>query len=412
MQVGAPKEIAQAKVFKGEKMAGILSRTQNGALFEYDPLYFDEARNDATRAVAYRMPLTSRRYSCSGINLHPFFAGLLPEGLRLEALQSQIKSSRDDMFSILMASRPDIIGDVWISDTGKTPKKPKPIAKLEEVLFDDLFQSSIRAANRSAPSHDLTIAGIQGKISARMISFPVKIRSRNHEYILKLTPKDYPLLVENEAFFMHMAWSCGLATAPVKLVRDRGGNAGLLVRRFDRIYDRPTKRFNRIHQEDACQFLDRYPADKYRIGLSEIAAGIEELSTAPVLEILELLKVTAFSYLIGNGDMHAKNISLITEPGTGRVRLSPAYDLLSTVPYGDLRMAIRMEGRDDNLKLRDFVAFGERFGLRPTVVQQMLDKLCRPARAHIGRVSQIGFEKKVTEQIKKLAVKRIEELTH
>jgi hypothetical protein len=48
----------------------------------------------------------------------------------------------------------------------------------------------------------------------------------------------------------------GLATAETRLVFDRDGRSGLLVTRFDRRAGR------RLHQEDACQLLDRYPADK------------------------------------------------------------------------------------------------------------------------------------------------------
>ena len=60
----------------------------------------------------------------------------------------------------------------------------------------------------------------------------------------------------------------------------------------------------------------------------------------------------AYSYLIGNGDLHARNVSLLVQPN-GRIVLAPAYDLLSTVPYGDRRLALKVEGRDDNVKRRD-----------------------------------------------------------
>jgi serine/threonine-protein kinase HipA len=84
-----------------------------------------------------------------------------------------------------------------------------------------------------------------------------------------------------------------------------------------------------LHQEDACQFLNRYPADKYRLSLREVADGLMELTTAPQIEILNLLRQYVFSYLIGNGDMHAKNISLQTlEDGT--ITLTPLYDLICT----------------------------------------------------------------------------------
>ena len=46
----------------------------------------------------------------------------------------------------------------------------------------------------------------------------------------------------------------------------------------------------------------------------------------------ELVRRLVFSVLIGNGDMHLKNWSL-RYPDRRTPELSPAYDLLSTIPY-------------------------------------------------------------------------------
>jgi serine/threonine-protein kinase HipA len=43
--------------------------------------------------------------------------------------------------------------------------------------------------------------------------------------------------------------------------------------------------------------------------------------------------------IIGNGDAHAKNFSLLFEP-SGRIALAPLYDLMSTLVYGDDRLAM------------------------------------------------------------------------
>jgi serine/threonine-protein kinase HipA len=47
---------------------------------------------------------------------------------------------------------------------------------------------------------------------------------------------------------------------------------------------------------------------------------------------IEFVRRLVFSALIGNGDMHLKNWSLIY-PDRRTPALSPAYDLLSTIPY-------------------------------------------------------------------------------
>jgi len=46
--------------------------------------------------------------------------------------------------------------------------------------------------------------------------------------------------------------------------------------------------------------------------MNQIADALMQITNAPQLEILNLLRQYAFSYLICNGDLHAKNISLQT----------------------------------------------------------------------------------------------------
>src|SRR3989338_10471379 len=116
-----------------------------------------------------------------------------------------------------------------------------------------------------------------------MISFPLKLTQTGKSYILKLNPADKNNLIQNEFCCLQLAKQCGFMVAKAKLVYDKDKNAGLLVERFDRFNQ------NRIHQEDACQFVNRYPADKYRITVNQIADAIMLIANAPQLEILNLL---------------------------------------------------------------------------------------------------------------------------
>lgn len=97
------------------------------------------------------------------------------------------------------------------------------------MLFSELLQESL--AHAAEPGAEPTIPGVQEKVSGSVISFPVQLAKRREAHILKLNPPDKPHLIDNEAFFMNMARSCGLETADVTLVRDREGHPGLLVTR-------------------------------------------------------------------------------------------------------------------------------------------------------------------------------------
>lgn len=80
------RTVTRLDVYKGLARAGELRRTERGAVFEYAPDYVSAHRGDALAAVAFTLPVRAEAYEVHGVNVHPFFAGLLPEGLRLKAL--------------------------------------------------------------------------------------------------------------------------------------------------------------------------------------------------------------------------------------------------------------------------------------------------------------------------------------
>jgi serine/threonine-protein kinase HipA len=398
------REVAKVDVYKGDARIGELTRTERGARFQYAAELL--SRGLPNVGVAFAMPPRSEPYEVFGTNLHPFFAGLLPEGLRLKSLVRVVKTSEDDLFSLLVATGGDTIGDVAIARSGQRPLERAPIAdlkRLAEVRFSELLEQSLRYDEERL---DVAIAGIQPKVSAAMISFPLRAQSKHKAHILKLAPPEYPRLIENEAFFMAMARAVGIETARTRVVKDLDGQAALLVERFDRM-PAPHGSTLRLHQEDGCQLLDRYPADKYRLSLAEVARALEVCS-APLAEMLKLLRMQAFSYLIGNGDLHAKNVS-VQVVGT-RVALTPCYDMLSTLPYGDRTLALAMEGRDARIKRSHFVLLGERLGIRKPAVESMLDSLCKRASTFVARLGEITLDPKAEAHLRRVMEERMREL--
>ncbi len=404
------KEAVELEVYRGSEHAGTLSRELAGARFRYDRDYADRYAGDALRAIAFAMPVRLEPYDVVGTNLHPFFAGLLPEGLRFKALVRELKTSEDDLFSMLVAAGGNTIGDVWVNPTGSSFLPAVPVVEthqLSEHSFEELLSQSL---NWSQRGDGITVAGVQPKVSAAMISFPMRARRSRREYILKLSPPDFPRLIENEFFFMRLARSMKLNSAKVELVHDRDGHNGLLVERFDRVPDAKDKQapLRRLHQEDACQLLDRYPADKYRISLRVISEALEVCS-APTVERLRLLQLQAFAYLIGNGDLHGKNISV--QAVHRQVQLTPIYDMLSTLPYGDDHLAIQMDGRDKSLRLKDFVAFGERIGVRKVATEKMLNALVKKVGPYANRLGEIGFDPRKTRQLEQTMGQHLAQLS-
>jgi serine/threonine-protein kinase HipA len=401
-----PIELDELVVYRKDLIAGVLKRTERGCLFQYAPEFL--AHLDY-QGLSYRMKKSPIPLSIQGVNLPTFFAGLLPEGLRLKALIKNVKTSEDDLFTLFAASGSHVIGDVYAKTASVAhDKKPAP-PKLRDIDFYDYFQE-ILGKNTYASGED-TLAGVQEKISASMISFPLNIAKETKSYILKLNPKDKPSLIENELSTMTLAAKCGITTAKVKLVRDKNKNLGLLVERFDRVWNEGKKAFALIHQEDACQFSDRYPADKYKLSFAEIVKNAAEIATAPQPTVLKLMRLYCFSYLVGNGDLHAKNISLFTAEDSGIIDLTPAYDLISTFVYGDQKMALKLDGKDDSITKKMVIQFGERFKVKAPATEKMLDRLVSDVKRHAHILESLPVEKKKQSALQQMMKRRLKDFS-
>ena len=136
---------------------------------------------------------------------------------------------------------------------------------------------------------------------------------------------------------MSLAKMVGINVAAIGLVDVRAignlpdgmeklGQQAFFIERFDRNDDGSV-----THIEDFAQVFNVYPEDKYKKAsyrnlLSVIATESDHHDVA------EFIRRLTFNVLIGNGDMHLKNWSLIY-PDRRNARLSPAYDFVSTIPY-------------------------------------------------------------------------------
>ncbi|WP_405491702.1 type II toxin-antitoxin system HipA family toxin [Nocardia sp. NBC_00511] len=403
------RTIDDADVYKSGRLAGHLRRQQDDVEFSYTETYLDDP---TAPGVAFTLPKRAGRFRATGGSVPAFFAGLLPEGLRLSAITTAARTSEDDHLTILLAVGADTIGDVQILPAGTLPSDPAP-------MFDETATSGIdfttlfsRATSTDIADVDRTaLPGIQVKVSAQMISTPVS--SNRGPAILKLNPPDYPLLVENENFFLDMADACGIQVPAHHLARDANGHAALFIDRFDRVAEHGRTR--RLAQEDACQVLGRYPAAKYRITLQEAIKALAEAVTtgrgSPSLATLRMLEIAAFSYLIGNGDLHGKNLSVRQNPG-GIWEVTPAYDLLSTQPYLSWNdpMALPLYGRDGKLSYRWWAEAAIRLGITKRAIDRSLTRILDASESWSDRVDTIGFNEKTTHHLTALMTERRREL--
>jgi serine/threonine-protein kinase HipA len=267
---------------------------------------------------------------------------------------------------LLLAVGRDAVGDVQVVPSGDDDDPIEPLAQVDRSWDEISFADVLSEADVVDP---VALAGVQDKASARMISVPV--RRRGERFILKVDPPEYRHVVENEAFFLRRASSAGLEAAVAEVVHDRDGRPGLLVRRFDRLAQ-PDGTSVVLACEDGCQVLGRWPADKYNLSAEEVVVGLAEQCDARSLATRELFRQLVYAWLTGNGDVHAKNLSILATT-EGEWRVSPAYDLLTTVPYGDLDMALPMMGRVEGFGRRRLLDFGVEVGLSAKLATRVLD---------------------------------------
>lgn len=386
------KDIASIPLYKDGALVGSLDRTPEGCRISYATAVetLETGASDQGirwKSLTFRIPWSASPLEFRGINLPPYFVGLLPEGLRMRALAKRLKTSEDDYYSLLLAAGTDPIGSIhFAADRTGTDQTgtDEQIKNFRELDFKKVKSDLLKGLVLGEP-----VAGVQEKISTSRLS--LQLNGARECLILKIGSNEFPDLVENEFACLALAEKCGIVTNQAKIVQDRNGLRALVVKRFDRVWDDKAKAWRRFHLEDACQFLNLYPADKYRVSLQAIATEIAALSYTPEIEILALLRLYAFCYLVGNGDLHAKNISLIQESPDSNVTLSMAYDLVCTAMYGDLRMALKLDGKDTNLRRRDFLGFGARFGVPERLIQEMLDTLIDLFSEHAGLMFSIPY---------------------
>jgi serine/threonine-protein kinase HipA len=201
------------------------------------------------------------------------------------------------------------------------------------------------------------LPGVQDKASASMLTAPVALRG--HRYILKLNPPRHPHLVENEALHLAAAKALKIPVATATVVRDRNGLAGLLVERFDRV---PTATgWSALPLEDATQVLGLPPAAKYNVDAETVVTALAAATKAPAVATRNLYLQFVFAWLTGNGDLHAKNASVLGPMGSATV--APVYDVPCTLLYGDGTMALPVSGKLKNLRARHWAAFAQTVGL-------------------------------------------------
>jgi serine/threonine-protein kinase HipA len=300
----------------------------------YNPVWLE---SDNSFPISLSIPLAEGPFVDGAVTI-PWLSNLLPEGDPLRALSEMTGISSEDVMGLLNAAGGDVAGALSIGrhEPRGTPDYHRiPDEAALEKIITELPARPFLADEEGV---SMSLAGAQNKLPvfADDAGIAIPVNGAPSTHILK--PDNPRLLgsVQNEALCMVLARRIGLPVASVT-TGTAGPRSYLLVTRYDRETVSNSTRIRRIHQEDFCQALGRFPGAKYEFNgtgrrgpsLVDLFALCRDHMTAR--DINRLLDAVIFNVATGNVDAHAKNYSILLRPGSAE--LAPLYDLMSGLAW-------------------------------------------------------------------------------
>lgn len=313
---------------------GFLHNRQDINWFESSESYW-ESTDRPIVGQSFEDQMVGWTPSQTRVALPHWFGHLLPEGMlrQVVAHELNIHESRD--FQLMRAlGSDDLPGALRAVAADYSDSKLPPVSTEDGGDVDSDESSEFK----------FSLAGVQLKYSVlasgRSITMPVRGEAGNA--ILKVPdPRPgFAHVPEAEHAAMELAALSGINVARTSLVdvaqvlkKDDwyggGSSTGLLIDRFDR-----KGPIQRVHAEQLAQVLwisaKRHKAKYAEANFETIARLISGI--CGVESIPEVIDRIVFNALIGNGDAHLKNWSIIYPDGRTPI-LSPAYDIVPTVLY-------------------------------------------------------------------------------
>lgn len=327
-----------------------IARLREPTRFRYRLDFTEDALDtfgEGSRVLSLALPITRRPVADStrpgaAAPVSAFLAGLLPEGNLREQIAAEARVPVTDSMELLRRVGAECAGAVQILDTELVPG-PGHVRRLTDNEVARLVADLPTYHLPEGATPHASLAGIQDKVLLTALDdggwgWPEQGAASTH--IIKPEPLSGALshLVQTEDWALHVARAAHLPAAESRLATFEEREA-IVVTRYDR-----TAAGQRRHQEDFCQAIGLPPQAKYestaeskRHGsrLRRIARAAAARAADPDDLRATLLRTVTFNVVIGNGDAHSKNYSLMIDQ-RGQVSLAPLYDAAPTA-YLDSR---------------------------------------------------------------------------
>ncbi|MBQ4425086.1 MAG: HipA domain-containing protein [Lachnospiraceae bacterium] len=390
----------------------ITGENSESAVFRYEASYLE-----ASPAGPISVSLPLQREAFSAARTRTFFNGLLPEGFTRRAVAAWMRTDEDDYLGILYGLGRECLGALRISREGERPGEAYEALSMEEVRAL-AAEGASKSAELVAQSH-LSLTGATGKAGlyykADRDRWYLPVGTAPSTHIVKQSHIRFQDIVTNEQLSQRTAYHLGIAVPESFIVNTGRGQEDEILfatKRFDRfVRDGGPKvdglpRPQRLHQENLAQALGipssaKYEADPSQGYMRQMFSLLRRVSANPVEDQLKLWDRIVFAWLLGNTDAHIKNYSLLYSPDLKGIRLSPAYDMLSTCLYTNSTrtMAFSIGGEpdirnvtDDSFRLAAKDAgLGEKLAMAR--LAEMRERFPGALLAAAGELEEAGFQR-------------------
>jgi serine/threonine-protein kinase HipA len=273
-----------------------------------------------------------------------------------------------------------------------------PTLPVVELTHGDVLTKAQEMAGR------MSISGVQPKLSMSRQGSRLAPVTTGGQFILKPQTERFRLLPQNENLCMSIAGLLEIETPPHGLFDLRDGSPAYLVRRFDRTPDG-----KKLRCEDFAQILGE--DDKYTGSMERIGKRIRELSAVPGLDVQLFFERVLLNFLLGNGDAHLKNFSML-ESADGGLRLSPAYDIVCSkvVLPRESDCALTLNGKQNKIGRGDFEQFAGTVKIPQKVVGGIFERFSQGHPLMVGGLSQSRLPADMQEKVLRIMEERHQRL--
>ena len=363
-----PEKMKLVRVRTPAGQSGILSFERGSYAFAY---------GEQGEEVSLTMPWQVASYNSGA--LHPVFQMNIPEGYVRERLTEKLRRyiKVNDMLFLALQQHRGIGRLSYDSDLNMDAVGHE---SLESLVNWDSRESAFEYLLDKYLLNTAAVSGVQPKLLVNTEKAGERGTLIEPELIVKTGGEEYEHLALNEFVCMSIARECGISVPEFWLSKNE---ELFIMKRFD-LQDGQA-----LGMEDFAVLMKKSGDDKY-LGTYEHVAKVVQLYTRDAQQMDRIFDYVAISCLLGNGDAHLKNFSLLydsIQPVAG-LRLSPLYDVVNTTVYAldSHDLALRMEKSREFPDQDRLVRYGKSLGIKNPALR--LEAMADTARDFIA-----GFER-------------------